>query len=278
MNMVGNSGDQEFKGRVALITGGARNIGLAIAKELASRGADVAIVDICDDLKTIPYGLSSPQDLDRAVAELSSLGVKSMGLVCDVRIESQVRECIQKISEEFEKLDILVNNAGVASLLPIEQISEDAWNEVVDVCLRGTYLCCKHVLPHMISYKYGKIVNISSVAGLRGLGLSVHYCAAKHGVVGLTKALAMEVADHNINVNAVCPGTVESPALEGLADQVGLIAEAYEHFSKGHLLHEHHIRPEDVAHAVRWLVSEESRSLTGSIINVDAGWSAAARE
>ena len=126
----------------------------------------------------------------------------------------------------------------------------------------------------MIENHSGKIVNIASVAGIRGLGLSVHYCSAKHGVIGLTRALAMEVADHNINVNAVCPGTVQSPSLEGLARQENLDGDAYEHFSQGHLFHERPIKPDDIARAVRWLVSEESRSMTGSIINVDAGWSA----
>jgi NAD(P)-dependent dehydrogenase (short-subunit alcohol dehydrogenase family) len=126
----------------------------------------------------------------------------------------------------------------------------------------------------MIKQHCGKVVNISSVAGLRGLGLSVHYAAAKHGVIGLTKALAMEVADHNINVNAICPGTVESPMLEGLASQINLEKDAYEHFSQGHLIRGQRITPQDIANAVRWLASDESRFLTGTVINVDAGWSA----
>lgn len=266
--------NQEFRGRCALITGGARNIGLAIAKELASRGASVAIADICHDLKTIPYKLSSNYDLDKGVEELSSLGAKALGLICDVRVEKQVKITIRRVIKEFGNLDILVNNAGVMSLFSIGQLSEDSWNEVVDVCLKGTYLCCKHALPHMVDRHYGKIVNISSVAGLRGLGLSVHYCASKHGIIGLTKALAMEVAEHNINVNAICPGTIESSILDGLASQVGLNMDAYGHFSQEHLFQDRRITPEDVANAVRWLVSEESRCLTGTIVNVDAGWSA----
>jgi NAD(P)-dependent dehydrogenase (short-subunit alcohol dehydrogenase family) len=110
------------------------------------------------------------------------------------------------------------------------------------------------------------------VAGLRGLGLSIHYAAAKHGVIGLTKALAMEVADHNINVNAICPGTVESPMLAGLASQIELDKDIYEHFSKGHLIKDRRITPQDIANAVRWLASEESRFLTGTVISIDAGW------
>jgi NAD(P)-dependent dehydrogenase (short-subunit alcohol dehydrogenase family) len=273
---MGRSNSQGLEGKGAMITGGARTIGLAIAKALASGGAAVAIADICHDLETIPYRLSSTSDLNRAVEEISALGATALGLTCDVRSEDQVQATVQRVIEEFGHLDILINNAGVISLYPIERLSEDAWNEVVDVCLKGTYLCCKYAVPHMIERRYGTIVNIASVAGLRGLGLSVHYCAAKHGVIGLTKALAMEVADHNITVNAICPGTVESPSLEGLASQVGVSDDAYRHFSQGHLFRDRRITPSDVAHAALWLVSEESRLITGTTVSVDAGWSARA--
>ena len=137
--------DGNFKGKYALITGGARNIGLEIAKALASGGASVAIADICDDLKTIPYTLSSSEDLDQAIKEITVFDSKALGLTCDVRSENQVEALIEKVVETFGRLDILVNNAGVNSLFPIEKLSEAAWNEVLDVCLKGTYLCCKHV-------------------------------------------------------------------------------------------------------------------------------------
>ena len=263
---------QDFKDKTALITGGARNIGLAIARDLASQGASVAIVDICHDLETVPYDLSTVADLDRSADELAALGVRSIGLQCDVRNEKQVKKTIDLVAEEFGQLDILVNNAGVISLSSLSHITERAWDEVLDVCLKGTFFCCKHAVPYMVKNKYGKIVNISSVAGLRGLGLSIHYAAAKHGVIGLTKALAMEVADHNINVNAICPGTVESPMLAGLAFQIDLDGDPYEHFSQGHLIRGRHITPLDIANAVRWLVSDESRFLTGTVISIDAGW------
>ncbi len=265
---------RDFKGKTALITGGARNIGLAIARDMASQGASVAIVDICRDLDTIPYCLSTKVDLERSVKDLSALGVKIVGLTCDVRDENQVQSTIDQVAEAFGKLDILINNAGIISLFPLTEITEQAWDEVLDVCLKGTFFCCKHAVPYMVERKYGKIVNISSVAGLRGLGLSIHYAAAKHGVIGLTKALAMEVADHNINVNAICPGTVESSMLEGLASQIKLEKDTYAHFSEGHLIKDRRITPQDIANAVRWLVSDESRFMTGTVINVDAGWTA----
>ena len=269
-----NENNQEFKGKTALITGGARNIGLAIAKDLAIRGAAVAITDICRDLATSPYSLSTTDDLDMSTAELEALGAKAIGLTCDVRDETQVSAVVAQVIKTFGHLDFLVNNAGVISLFPISELTEPAWNEVLDVCLKGTFFCCKHAIARMVEQRFGKIVNISSVAGLRGLGLSVHYAAAKHGVIGLTKALAMEVADHNINVNAICPGTVESPMLSGLARQIHLDGDPYEHFSQGHLIRGRRITPSDIANAVRWLISDDSRFLTGTVVSIDAGWSA----
>lgn len=266
--------DPSIHEKCALVTGGARSIGLAIARELGAFGASVAILDICRDLETIPYALSTPKDLGRGVHELRNVGVRAMGLECDVRVEAQVQDAVSRVIKEFGGIDILVNNAGVSSLHPIQQISETSWDEVVDVNLKGSYLCCKHVVPHMIAQQGGTIVNIASVAGIRGLGYSAHYCAAKHGVVGLTRALASELADHQIRVHAVCPGTVDSPILVGLASQAGVKEDPYTHFSKEHLFQDRRIMPEDIARAVRWLVSGDSRCLTGTILPVDGGWSA----
>ncbi len=262
----------ELSGRVALITGGARNIGLSVARELGARGAKIAIADICRDLETIPYPMSHKEDLDCSVDELREAGITAEGFVCDVRDEARVSATISEIERLHGRLDILVNNAGVISLFPITELTETAWNEVMDVCLKGVYFTCKHAVPLMIRGGYGKIVNIASVAGSIGLGTGAHYCAAKHGVIGLTKALAKELAGHNINVNAVCPGTTESLMLKGLADQIGLASDAYDHFSERHMFKDRKVTPLDVARAVRWLVSEESRCMTGGTMHVDAGW------
>jgi NAD(P)-dependent dehydrogenase (short-subunit alcohol dehydrogenase family) len=266
--------NRNFEGRSALVTGGARNIGLSIARELASRGASVAIVDLGHDLETIPYALATADQLARGVDELTRLGGRAIGMRCDVRDEGQVRETVDRVIQEFGHLDILVNNAGVGSLYPVQELTEKAWNEVIDVCLKGTFLCCKFAVPFMIQQRTGRIINIASVAGLRGLGYSAHYCAAKHGVIGLTRALAVELADHGIQVQAVCPGTVESPSLLGLASQAGLEGDPYGHFSQRHLLQDRRITPQDIAGTVCWLASEENRCLTGTILTVDAGWTA----
>jgi len=264
--------DTDNQGKCALITGGARNIGLAVARELGDQGACVALLDLCRDLETIPYALSSREDLDEGVRTLKERGIRAMGLTCDVRKEAQVRDAVASVVKAWGRIDILVNNAGVVSLYPIETLEKNAWDAVVDTCLTGTYLCCKHVVPQMIARQGGVIVNIASVAGIRGLGLSVHYCAAKHGVVGLTRALAVELADHGIRVHAVCPGTVESRILQGLAKQAGEQGDAYAHFSKGHLMRDRKIGPRDIAQAVTWLISGRSRALTGTVLPVDGGW------
>jgi NAD(P)-dependent dehydrogenase (short-subunit alcohol dehydrogenase family) len=267
-------GHQNLAGLSALVTGGARNIGLSIARGLASRGASVAIVDLDHDLETIPYPLATADQLARAVDELIRMGGQAIGMRCDVRDEGQVRETVDRVIQDFGRLDILVNNAGVGSLYPVQGLTEKAWNEVVDVCLKGTFLCCKYAVPQMIKQRNGRIINIASVAGLRGLGYSAHYCAAKHGVIGLTRALAVELANHGIQVLAVCPGTVESLSLQGLASQVGLEGDPYGHFSQRHLFQDRRITPQDIAAAVGWLASGECRCLTGTILTVDAGWTA----
>lgn len=261
-------------GPCAIVTGGARGIGLAIARDLASHGVHVALLDICRNLKAIPYALSSREDLETAVEELASCGVLAQGMICDVRSPREVERSVKKVHEVFGRVDILVNNAGVSSLIPITRMTVEAWAEVVDVCLKGTFLCCRTVVPHMIGQGGGRIVNIASVAGTRGLGLSTHYCAAKHGVIGLTRALAVEMADNNVLVNAVCPGTVESHILPGLASQADVSEDPYTHFSGRHLIKGHGIEPSHIAQAVRWLALENEGTITGTVLNVDAGWTA----
>jgi len=258
----------------ALVTGGARNIGLAIARELASAGVNVGVLDICRNLRTLPYELASREEMEGALEGLSSLGTEVLGLFCDVRSPEGVEKAMGEFIGKFGRLDILVNNAGVSSLVPVTRMSVEAWDEVVDVCLKGTFLCCRAAIPHMMDRGGGRIINIASVAGVRGLGLSAHYCAAKHGVIGFTKALAAETADHHILVNAVCPGTVETGILPGLAAQAGVSGEPYAHFSRGHLLKDVRIRPSHIADLVKWLALEEKGAITGSVLPVDGGWTA----
>lgn len=264
--------EEEFKGKRILITGGARNIGLAVAQAVGRAGARVALADICRDIETAPYAMSSREDLENAVAGLQKQGVEAIGKECDVREEEAVRSLVAEVVGAFGRIDMLVNNAGIVSLQPVTDMPLRAWSDVIDTCLTGAFLCCRETVPHMIDQGGGRIVNVSSVAGLRGLGLGVHYCAAKHGLIGLTRALAQELADHHITVNAVCPGTTASTMLEGLARQIDLREEPYHHFSQHHHIKGARIAPEDIAGAIRWLLSDEARFVTGIAFPVDAGW------
>lgn len=263
----------KLKDQVAIVTGGARGNGLAIAKALASEGANVVIADICADMESVPYPLATPDDLDTAVKAVEAMGVKAVGIKCDIRSADEVSAMVDKVLADFGKIDILVNNAGVTSLVPVAEMDELTWDETLDSHLKGTFLCCHFVVPHMIDAHSGKIVSISSVGGQRGFGMGSHYCAAKHGIIGFTKSLAMETADHNVNVNVVCPGTIWTKMMSGLADYFGMDQEeAKVDFMKGHLFKDREITSDDIGQAVLWLCLPESKCVTGNMITVDAGW------
>ncbi len=267
----------KLEGKVAIVTGGARGNGLAAAKLLAQEGADIVIADICEDISTVPYALSTPGTMDAAVEEIKKLGRQAIGIKCDVRKAAEVAAMVKQALETFGKVDILVNNAGVATLEALVDMSEETWDDMLNIHLKGTFLASKYVVPHMIAQHSGKVVNISSVGGLRGFGMGAHYCAAKHGIIGLSKSLAMETADHNINVNVVCPGTVWTDMMAGLASHFGMeTEEAKENFYAGHLFKDREITPEDIGRAVLWLCTEDSRCVTGAIIPVDSGWTSRA--
>ena len=267
----------KLEGKVAIVTGGARGNGLAAAKCLAGEGADIAIADICANMATIPYALSTPEVMDRAVSEIKSLGRKAIGIRCDVRKATDVEAMVNQVMNTFSRIDVLVNNAGNSSMVAIADMDEATWDAVLDTHLKGMFLCCRYVLPRMISQHSGVIVSISSVGGQRGFGMGGHYCAAKHGIIGLNKSIAMEVADHNIRANVVCPGTVWTDMMKGIATFFGMEeAEAKEQFFAGHLIKEREVTPEDIGRAVLWLACDDSKCITGNMITVDAGWTAQA--
>ena len=267
----------KLEGKVAIVTGGARGNGFAAARLMAEEGSDIAIADICEDMSTIPYHMSTPETMDKAVDEIKKLGRKAIGIKCDVRKASDVEAMVKQVLETFGKIDILINNAGNSSMEAIADMDEQTWDEVLDTHLKGTFLCCRYVLPHMIEQESGQVVSISSVGGQRGFGMGGHYCAAKHGIIGLNKSVAMEVADHNIRANVVCPGTVWTDMMKGIAESFGMEEEeAKENFFAGHLIKDPELTPEDIGRAVLWLVSDDARCITGNMITVDAGWTSRA--
>ena len=267
----------KLEGKIAIVTGGARGNGFAAAKCMAAEGADIAIADICEDMKTIPYAMSTPESMAKAVDEIKATGRQAIGIKCDVRKASDVEAMVNKVVETFGKIDILVNNAGNSSMVAIADMDEETWDAVLDTHLKGMFLCCRYVLPKMFEQHSGNIVSISSVGGQRGFGMGGHYCAAKHGIIGLNKAIAMEVADHNIRANVVCPGTVWTDMMKGIAEYFGMEGdEAKEQFFAGHLIKDPEVTPEDIGRAVLWLASDDSRCIHGNMITVDSGWTAQA--
>ncbi len=267
----------KLKDQVAIVTGGARGNGFAIARALASEGCNIVLADICEDMATVPYKLSSKADLETAAKEVGAMGVKCVGIVCDVRSDASVKAMVDQVVKTFGRVDIAIANAGVTSLVPVADMDEATWDDTVDTHLKGTFLICHHVVPLMIKAHAGKIVCISSVGGQRGVGMGSHYCAAKHGILGFVKSLAMETADHNLNVNAVCPGTVWTKMMSGLAEHFGMEQEeAKQQFTEGHLFKDREITPKDIADACLWLCLPEAKCVTGNMITVDSGWTAAA--
>jgi len=262
----------EFDGKVVLVTGGARGQGRSHSLAFAAEGANVTVVDICGPMEGLKYPLGTREQLDETVADIEKLGVEGLGLVCDVRKESDVSAAVAATMEKFGRIDILCNNAGILPLHWIDELGEAEWDPVVDTILKGSWLASKHVIPHMIAQGSGCIISTGSVASLKGFSGFAHYTAAKHGVVGLTRALAVELAPHNIRVNCVCPGHLLSDMTHGTIQYTGQTLEEFTTFLKKTNLFPALLEPADITRAYLWLASDGSRSITGSVFTIDNGF------
>ncbi|HEX6373630.1 MAG TPA: SDR family oxidoreductase [Longimicrobium sp.] len=252
-----------LEGQLAVITGGGRGIGAAIADALAAEGARLVL------LGRDREALASRADVMRGAR-----GIETKFVVCDVADEASVKTAFRQIRDTTGDPHILVNNAGQSAGVAFTATTRETWDRMIAVNLTGTFLCTQQVLPAMLGVGSGRIVNIASTAGLKGYSHTAAYCAAKHGVVGLTRALAMETAKKGITVNAVCPGYTDTgmaaAAIRNLVEAGRTEEEATKAITRvmpiGRL-----IRPEEVASAVAWLCSPDAAAVTGQAIAVAGG-------
>jgi NAD(P)-dependent dehydrogenase (short-subunit alcohol dehydrogenase family) len=270
-----------LQGKSVLITGAARGLGRAAAVACAAEGADLTLLDICADLPDVPYPLGTEGQLEHTAALCRDTGAAVLTAVADIRDTRGIREAVTRAEDRFGRIDVAVNNAGIAapSGKPVHEIEEDEWSLMIDVDLSGAWRVIREVGGAMSARRAGSIVNVASTAGLVGYRNFAGYVAAKHAVLGLTKAAALDLAPTKVRVNAVCPGSVRDDAwAEGR--MLAEIARALEV-----PVHEHEktfveaqpmnalIEPQDVAAAIVFLASDESRQITGSVLTVDGGFS-----
>lgn len=267
-----------LEGKVAIVTGagGERGIGRAIAVRLAQEGADVVVNDITDE------GRGSWGGMPAVVDEINSLGREAIGVTGSVALSADVDKLVNKALERFGRIDILVNNAGAIAgpdRVPVVELEESEFDRVIAVNLKGTFLVSRAVARHMLSREPGgKIINISSVSGRKGSARFSAYCSSKFGVIGFTQSLALELAAHKVNVNAICPSLVETERIFGIASALkpeGTTAEEYRD-----LMVEHSnasvplgriAQADDAARTAAWLASDQSDYVTGESIILAGG-------
>jgi 3-oxoacyl-[acyl-carrier protein] reductase len=242
----------DFTGKTALVTGSGSGIGRSIALLLAEAGANVAINDV------------SPKGADATAQEIQLLGRRAIVSLANVAAPGDVKEMFERAKAEFGRVDILVNNAGITRDGFLMKMTEDQWDQVMDVNLKGVFYCCQAAARVMSEQRYGKIVNISSASAQMGNIGQVNYAASKGGVISLTKTLAKELAQFNVNVNAVAPGFIETPMTEKVPDKV-----------RDYLIRQIPLgragSPDDVAQAVCFLASDRAAYITGHILSCNGG-------
>jgi SDR family mycofactocin-dependent oxidoreductase len=261
----------EFDGKVAFITGAAHGQGRATALALAKAGARIAAFDVAKQLAYPGYALGSEADLWSLERESAEAGSTCLALQGDVRDDGAITRAVQATTAEFGRIDILFNNAGICAYGLAHELSEDEWDAMLDINLKGAWLVARRVIPVMIGQGSGVIINNSSVAGLRGMNRLSHYAASKFGLVGLTKSWAIELASHGVRVVSIHPTGVNTPMNDGLAALEGLTPQEIGERSVGNLLPVPWIEAEDVAEAVLYLASDRARFVTGSQFVLDAG-------
>jgi len=241
-----------LQGRVALITGGGSGIGRATALRLARAGADVAVLDLNLD------------GAKQTVTQVSALGRRSVAVEANVVNSGEVKAAAARVEQELGPVDILMNNAGVAWLVSFPDMTEEEWDRMLSVHVKGAFNCTKAVVEGMIARRWGRIVNTASIAALGGTGRSVAYATAKAGLIGFTKGLARELAPYGVTVNAVAPGFIDTPMTDTWPPE--LRAQRVASIPVGRVG-----LPEDIAEAVAYLASEEASFTTGQVVSPNGG-------
>ena len=250
-------------GRGAVVTGGGRGIGKAVARALAEAGASVVVT------------ARTREEVDSVAGELRADGHTAHAVTCDVADPASIVAMAGQVKERLDTVDVLVNNAGIALSNPVKRLPLEEWNRILAVNATGTFLCTQAFLDGMLERGWGRIVNVASVAGLRGGRYIAAYTASKHAQIGFTRALAVEVADQGITVNAICPGYVDTPmtqySVSRIVEKTGLSEEE----ALGHILElspqKRLIRPEEIAHAALMLCHDDGESINGQTIVLDGG-------
>jgi SDR family mycofactocin-dependent oxidoreductase len=271
----------KLDGKVALVTGAGRGQGRAHALKLAAEGADIIAVDICAPISSVPYELASQADLDETAKSVEQLDRRIVARVADVRDRAALTAAVREGAAELGRLDVVVANAGIWSAAPFVDMTDEMFDDMIDVQMYGPYNTCKAAVPIMLEQNTGgSIIIISSTAGMRGFPNQVHYNMGKHAVVGLMRSLANELAPHFIRANTIHPSStntkmiqneaiwsafapgVENPTVDDFGDT----------FTAMNLLPIPWMEPGDISDAVAWLASDESRYVTGVTLPVDAGY------
>ena len=242
----------DLSGRIALVTGGGQGIGRAVALRMARQGADIAVADVDDETA------------GRVVEEVEALGRRSMAIHMDVTSKESVESGVAAAIAKMSPVDILVNNAGVISDSLLIRMKDEDFDRVINTNLRGTYYCTKAVVPGMVRARWGRIISLSSVVGLRGNVGQTNYAASKAGINALTWSLAKELATRNITVNAIAPGYVATATTEVLSDRV-------KETVLGHIPMRRFGTPEEIAGIAAFLASDDAAYVTGEVVRVDGG-------
>jgi NAD(P)-dependent dehydrogenase (short-subunit alcohol dehydrogenase family) len=262
---------RDFEGKTVFVTGAASGQGRAVAVAFARRGANVAAIDVARKLAFPGYDSGTLEGLESLAEECRAEGVEVVARTGDVRDDAEITAAVEETLERLGRIDVLFNNAGIAAYSLLTEMSEEAWDAMIDINLKGAFMVARRVAPVMIVQQSGVIINNSSIGGLRGMARMSHYAASKFGLVGLTKSWAIELAPHGIRVVSIHPTGVNTAMNDGLAQLEGTTPEEIAERSAGNLLPVPWIEASDVAEAVLFLASDRARFVTGSQFVLDAG-------